>query len=260
MNGTQTRTMLSKVPEVTVIFWLVKVMGTTVGETAADFLSRDLNLGMPTTTAAMLVLLLIAFVFQLRAREYSPWKYWLTVILVSIVGTLITDNMTDGLEIPLWISTALFAGLLIFTFAVWFAVEKTLSIHSIFTTRRELFYWAVILFTFALGTAGGDWLSEQINLGYGFSALIFAGAIAVVALGFFGLRLDPVWSFWIAYILTRPLGASCGDLLIQPVDGTGLGIGSTGGLGLGLVSVNVGFLLAIVAFVVGMSVQKLRRR
>jgi uncharacterized membrane-anchored protein len=247
---------LSKVPEVTLIFWLVKVMGTTVGETAADFLAKDLNLGLGTTTAIMTAVLIAAFILQIWSKEYSPWKYWLTVILVSVVGTLITDNMTDNLGVPLVVSTVLFAVLLVLTFVIWYLVEKTLSIHSIFTLRRELFYWATILFTFALGTAGGDWLSEQVNLGYLSSGLVFAAGIAAVALAFYGFKWDGVWSFWAAYILTRPLGASFGDLLVQPSDGTGLGIGSTGGLGFGLAPVNAVFLLAIVILVVVMTVQK----
>lgn len=252
------RFLASKVPEVTLLFWLVKVMGTTVGETSADFLSNDLNLGLLLTTAIMGALLALAFVLQIRSREYTPWKYWLTVILVSIVGTLITDNMTDNLQIPLLYSTIAFSALLILTFVLWYRSERTLSVHSIHTRRRELFYWLTILFTFALGTAGGDFLSEQVNLGYAISGLLFLSVIAVVALAFYFFKLDPVWSFWIAYILTRPLGASLGDLLIQPVDPSGIGYGSQGGFGFGLGPVNAVFLIAIVLAVSSMELRKRR--
>jgi len=246
----------SKVPEVTLLFWLVKVMGTTVGETSADFLTVNLNLGLPLTTLIMGSLLAIAFILQFRSREYSPWKYWLTVILVSVVGTLITDNMTDNLQIPLLYSTIGFSVLLVLTFILWHAKEGTLSIHSIRTKRREIFYWLAILFTFALGTAGGDFLSEQVNLGYAISGLLFLSVIAFVAIAFYFFKLDPVWSFWIAYILTRPLGASCGDLLIQPVDPSGIGYGSAGGFGFGLGVVNLVFFIGIVLAVASMEMRK----
>ena len=221
--------MLSKVPEVTAFFWIIKVLGTTVGETAADFLNTTLNLGLHGTTIVISALLLIAVVIQIKYRKYVPWIYWSTVVLISIVGTLITDNLTDGLNVPLQISTAVFGVLLAITFILWYASEKTLSIHSIFTTKRELFYWATILFTFALGTAGGDLMGEQLQLGYLLSLVLFAGVIAAVALAYRVFRLDSILLFWIAYILTRPLGASLGDFLTQSSNGRGFGYGSTGG-------------------------------
>lgn len=244
-------TLLSKVPEVTLLFWLVKIMGTTVGETFADYLSRDLNLGLVTTSAILGGTLVAMLAVQVWSRAYSPWKYWLTVILISVAGTLITDNLTDNLQVPLLVSTLLFGGLLILTFTLWYLSEKTLSIHSIVTRRREAFYWATILLTFALGTAGGDFLAEQVNLGYALSGTIFAVGIAGVALAFWVFKLDPIWSFWVAYILTRPLGASIGDLLIQPAD--------QGGLDLGLLPVNFAFLGAIVAAVAVLTWQRRRR-
>src|SRR3954447_5861285 len=158
--------MLNKVPEVTLAFWVIKVMSTTVGETGADYLAVHVGLGTALTDAIMAVLLLVALVFQLRAQRYVPWRYWLTVVLVSIVGTQITDALTDGFEVSLYLSTAVFALALAVTFAVWYATEGTLSIRTINTTPRELFYWAAILFTFALGTAAGDLATEELGLGF----------------------------------------------------------------------------------------------
>lgn len=223
-----TRRMLNKVPEVTLVFWVIKVLATTVGETAADFLNVDLGLGLTLTSVIMAVLLIAALIVQFALRRYIPAVYWLAVVLISIVGTLITDNLTDSLGVPLWVTTAVFAVILAVTFTAWFLSEETLSIHSIFTTRREVFYWLAVLFTFALGTAAGDLVAESLNLGYLVALLVFAGAIAVVAVAYFVFHLNAVLAFWIAYILTRPLGASTGDLLSQPVADGGLGLGTTG--------------------------------
>src|SRR5258706_3518497 len=185
-----TATMLNKVPEVTIYFWVIKVLATTVGETAADFLSTTLNLGLTGTSFVMGALFALALAIQVVRKSYVPWIYWLTVVLISVVGTLITDNLVDNLGIGLEATTIAFGIALAVVFAVWYAVERTLSIHTIVTTRRELFYWAAILFTFALGTAGGDLASEGLGLGYGQAAFIFAALIAVVAGFHFLLKLD----------------------------------------------------------------------
>ncbi len=240
--------MLSKVPEVTLIFWIIKIMATTVGETAADFLIFNLHLGLTKTSALMGVLLVGALIFQLITQRYTPCVYWLTVVFLSIFGTLITDNLTDNFGVALTTTTAMFSIALIATFVGWYASEKTLSIHSIFTTRREIFYWLTILFTFALGTAAGDLVAEQLALGYGISALIFAGIIAAITLAHYTLKLNAIWTFWIAYVLTRPLGASCGDLLSQPI--------SNGGLGLGTVGTSAVFLAVIVSLVSYLAITK----
>ena len=221
------RQMLNKVPEVTVYFWVIKVLCTTVGETFADYLNVDLGFGLYGTTYAMSAALAIALVFQFRARKYVPAIYWLAVVLISIVGTLITDNLVDNYAVPLETTTIAFSIALAATFAIWWGFERTLSIHTIYTTRREAFYWLAVLFTFALGTAAGDLFAERYGLGYFVSLLIFAGMIALVAVAYFGFRLNPVLSFWIAYILTRPLGASIGDWMSQPSDAGGLGLGTT---------------------------------
>ena len=220
--------MLNKVPEVTIIFWVIKVLATTVGETAADFLNVDLNFGLTITSVVMAALLAVALVAQFRLRRYVPGVYWLAVVLISVVGTLITDNLVDNLGVSLWTTTVVFAAALAVTFVWWFVSEKTLSIHSIFTTRREGFYWLAVLFTFALGTAAGDLVAEGLNLGFLVSLMLFAAAIGLVTVAFFFFKLNAVLAFWIAYVLTRPLGASLGDLLSQsPADG-GLGLGTTG--------------------------------
>ena len=255
-RGTQ---MFNKVPEVTLYFWIIKILCTTVGETAADFLNTSFNLGLTGTSLVMGVLLLAALAYQFYTRQYVPWIYWLCVVLISIVGTLITDNLVNTFGIPLEVTTIAFAIALSATFALWYWSEKTLSIHAVNTTRREAFYWFAILFTFALGTAAGDWVAESLNVGYLNSALLFAGLIALVTLAHYGLKAylgaqhrhltsNAVLAFWIAYILTRPLGASIGDYLSQaPADG---------GLGLGTVVTSALFLGAIVLTVIYLTATK----
>jgi uncharacterized membrane-anchored protein len=222
------RQMLNKVPEVTIFFWIIKVMATTVGETAADLLNTNLNLGLTVTSIVMAGLLLITLFFQFKSKKYVPGIYWLAVVLISVVGTLITDNLVDNFGVPLETTTIISAVALTVSFAVWYASEKTLSVHTIHTTKREAFYWLVILFTFALGTAAGDLIAEGLNLGYGLSVVLFAAFIGVVVFAHFQFKLNSVLSFWIAYILTRPLGASLGDLLSQPTDVGGLNLGTVG--------------------------------
>ncbi|MCW2723494.1 MAG: hypothetical protein JWN35_415 [Frankiales bacterium] len=231
------RRLLNKVPEVTIYFWIIKIMATTVGETAADFLNTHLNMGLTNTTYVMGALLLITLFFQFRSRKYVPGIYWLAVVLLSVVGTLVTDNLVDNFGVTLPTTTVVFGVALAATFAAWYASEKTLSIHAVTTTRREAFYWSAILFTFALGTAAGDLTAEKLNLGYWLSAVMFAAVIAVVTLAHYRFGLNAVLAFWIAYILTRPLGASLGDFLSQPTDNGGLGVGTVGTSALFLVTI-----------------------
>jgi uncharacterized membrane-anchored protein len=240
--------MLNKVPEITLYFWIIKILCTTVGETFSDFLSDKLNLGLTITSVVMAVVLIIVLVFQFRAKKYVPSVYWLLVVLISIVGTLITDNLSDNLGVSLFVSTAVFAVLLAVTFIIWYMKERTLSVHSIITKTRESFYWLVILFTFALGTAVGDLISEQFNLGYLVGILLFSGCIALVAVAHYRFKLNAVLSFWMAYVLTRPLGASIGDYLSQTHTDGGLGIGPT--------TVSIIFLLLILLTVIYLSVTK----
>ncbi|MCZ6944015.1 hypothetical protein EJ131_26645, partial [Bacillus mycoides] len=214
----------------------------TVGETGADFLNTNLNFGLTKTTFVMSALLFITLFFQFRLKKYVPSVYWLTVLLISVVGTLVTDNLTDNFGVALETTTIVFTLLLLATFTAWYVSEKTLSIHSIYTKKREVFYWLAILFTFALGTAAGDLVAESLNLGYLISALIFATLIGAVAIAYYRFKLNAVSAFWIAYILTRPFGASFGDYLSQPHN--------SGGLGLGTVGTSVIFLVTILSLVI----------
>lgn len=231
---------LNKVPQVTLFFWVIKVLCTTVGETFADFLNVNLGFGLTGTSITMGMLLAIALFFQFKAKKYIPSIYWISVVFISVFGTLVTDNLTDKIGIRLETSTIIFSILMLLTFCLWYLKEKTLSIHSIFTKRREVFYWLTILFTFALGTASGDLMAEGLGLGYLNTGLIVATIIAIVIVAQ-KLKLNSVLSFWIIYIMTRPLGASIGDYLSQPT--------KFGGLGLGATLTSVIFLLGILAII-----------
>lgn len=233
---------VNRVPRVTLEFWLIKLMAVTMGETAADYLAVNLGFGLTTTSLIMAAVLGVALAVQFAQRRYVAWSYWLAVVLISVVGTLVTDNLVDNFGVSLVTTTWVFTVALGLTFAIWYAVERTLSIHAIFTVRREVFYWLAILFTFALGTAAGDLVAEKLGLGYAATGVLFGMIIAALALGYFFLGLDAVLGFWLAYIFTRPLGASFGDYLSQP--------GEYGGLGLGTVVTSALF-LACIAGIVG---------
>lgn len=216
---------LNKVPEITLSFWIIKIMSTTVGETGADFLAVNAGLGQGVTRTTMSALLAVALIAQLRTRRYTPWLYWLTVVLVSVVGTQITDLLTDGLGVSLYISTSVFTVALAAIFFAWYRIERTLSIHHIVTRRRELFYWAAILCTFALGTAAGDLATEALGLGFVWGAVAF-GALIGMTCAVWRMGGNAVLTFWIGYILTRPFGAALGDLLTQARIYGGLGMGA----------------------------------
>ncbi|MEJ7138156.1 hypothetical protein [Amphibiibacter pelophylacis] len=216
---------LNKVPQVALSFWIIKIMSTTVGETGADFLAVNAGLGQGFTRTVMAALLATALFVQLRTRRYTPWIYWLTVVLVSVVGTQITDLLTDGLGVSLYFSTSAFAVALAVIFLIWHRVERTLSIHDIVTPRRELFYWAAILCTFALGTAAGDLATEALGLGFTWGAVAFGALIGLTGLAW-RMGGNAVLTFWMAYILTRPFGAALGDLLTQDKTYGGLGMGA----------------------------------
>ncbi|HYZ56961.1 MAG TPA: hypothetical protein VE733_26155 [Streptosporangiaceae bacterium] len=226
-GSTGARRMLNKVPEVTMYFWIIKVLCTTVGESFADYVNVTLGSGLNKTALMFSAALVVVLVVQFRQRRYVPAVYWLTVVLISVVGTLLTDELTDGQQVPLWISTTVFAVLLAIVFAIWYARERTLSIHSIITTPREAFYWLAVLVTFALGTAVGDWTLELTGWGPGVSVLLPAGLIAAIFVAW-KLGAGPVLSFWLAYILTRPLGANLGDFLASSHHDGGLGLGTFG--------------------------------
>ncbi|MBA2613034.1 MAG: hypothetical protein H0U95_13775 [Bacteroidetes bacterium] len=232
--------LLNKVPQVTLFFWIIKVLCTTVGETFADFINVNLNFGLTGTSIIMGILLVIALFFQFKTKKYIPFVYWISVVFISVFGTLVTDNLTDKMGIHLETSTIIFSILLLLTFCLWYTKEKTLSIHSIFTKRREAFYWLTILFTFALGTASGDLMAEGLGLGYLKTGIIVAAIIVIFSVAQ-KLKLNSVLSFWIIYIMTRPLGASIGDYLSQPA--------KFGGLGWGATLTSIIFLLGILAII-----------
>jgi uncharacterized membrane-anchored protein len=238
----------NRVPKVTVDFWLIKLMAVTMGETAADYLAVNLGLGLTATSLIMSAVLIVALVLQFAQKRYVPWAYWLAVVLISIVGTLVTDNLVDNFGVKLLTTAIFFTIALAATFAVWYASERTLSIHSIFTTRREAFYWLAILFTFALGTATGDLVAEHFELGYLTTGILFGLIIAAFAFAYYVLKMDAVLCFWLAYVFTRPLGASFGDLLSQPME--------YGGLGFGTIVTSVLFLSAIFAIVAYMTITR----
>jgi len=239
------RLLLNKVPEVTVYFWVIKILCTTVGESFADYINETLGFGLTNTTLVFSAALVLALIAQFRLGKYVPGVYWLVVVLVSVVGTLLTDNLTDAHGVPLGFSTTMFAILLAVVFAVWYARERTLSIHSINTRAREAFYWLTVLVTFALGTAVGDWTLELTGWSPGRSVVLPAALIAAVFVAW-RLGAGPVLCFWIAYILTRPLGANIGDYLASPK--------ADGGLDFGTFGTSIVFLAAILLVVAYLSV------
>lgn len=239
--GPEPTAWLNKVPEVTLSFWVIKIMSTTVGETAADYLAVNWGWGLKTTCLVMSALLASALSLQVHARRYTPWAYWLTVVLVSIVGTQITDQLTDGFGVSLTVSTLVFSAALGILLTVWYRVEHTLSIQSITSRRRELFYWATILCTFALGTAAGDLFTEALELGFTWGVAVFGTLIALMY-AIWKSGGPAVATFWGGYVLTRPFGAALGDLLTQP--------GASGGLGMGTMWTSALFLCGIMALVI----------
>jgi uncharacterized membrane-anchored protein len=248
-SGPISRSALVKVPEITVYFWLIKVLSTTVGETFADWLWNHVGLGEQNTFFVMLVPFVGALLAQFLVNRYIAPLYWVTVVLISIVGTLLTDNMVDNWGVSQLASTISFTIALATTFVVWQRVEGTLSIHTVDNFRREAFYWTTILFTFALGTAAGDFISEKLALGYFSTLMVFAGAVTVVGLAYRAKLIGGIAAFWASYIITRPLGASLGDYLSQPKSASGCGLGTT--------VTSLLFLAAIVAFVTFLVVTKI---
>ncbi|MDR3687341.1 MAG: hypothetical protein P4L93_10335 [Coriobacteriia bacterium] len=238
--------LISKVPEATVYFWITKVLTTGLGETTSDFLAHRIGPLLAVSLAG--VGLLIALVAQFLVRRYVAGVYWLVVAMVSVFGTMAADVLHVGLGVPYLVSTAFFIVALAVVFAAWYAAEKTLSIHSIYTRRREAFYWSIVLITFALGTAAGDMTAITLHLGYFASGVLFAVLIAVPAVGYWKFGLNGVFAFWFAYVMTRPLGASFADWLAVPT--------SRGGLGLGTGPVSLVLTALVVAFVAYLAVAR----
>jgi uncharacterized membrane-anchored protein len=229
--------LLRKVPQVTLIFWVIKILSTGMGETTSDFLVRAID----PIVAVLLggVCFVAALILQLVVRRYIPWVYWLTVVMVAIFGTMVADVIHIVLGVPYVVSTIAFAVALTIVFVVWYLTEKTLSIHTITTRRRELFYWATVITTFALGTAVGDMTATTLRLGYFASGVLFAVLFALPALGYWLFGLNEVFAFWFAYIMTRPLGASFADWLGKPQELGGIGLGT------GLISLALAVVIAI---------------
>ncbi len=213
---------LAKVPEITLIFWALKLLTTGMGESMSDFLGQH---SVPIAGAIGICGLWLALWLQLRQREYRAPIYWFAVMMVAIFGTMAADGIHDGASIPYALTTPLFACVVASVFFFWYRSEGTLSIHTIITRRREGFYWAAVLATFALGTAAGDLTAISLNLGFFGSVLLFAAIIAIPAVGWWRFNLNPIVAFWFAYIVTRPLGASFADWFSKPPSITGLGLG-----------------------------------
>jgi uncharacterized membrane-anchored protein len=212
-----------RVPQITVVFWIIKGLSTAMGESTSDYLVHVL----PPVLAVLLGFagFAAALVVQFALARYVAWAYWLAVVMVGTFGTMAADVLHVGLGVPYLYSSVLYAIALAAVFGTWRATEKTLSIHSIDTPRREAFYWAAVVATFAMGTALGDFTAATLRLGYFASAAVFAVLIVLPAIGYRWLRWSPILSFWFAYLLTRPLGASIADGLGKPRSASGLGLG-----------------------------------
>lgn len=233
----------AKVPEITVLFWLIKILTTGTGEAASDYLA---SVSLALAGAVGLLGFLVAMALQLRARRYVPAVYWFAVLMVAVFGTMAADALHVVLGVPYPASTAFYAVALAAVFVLWRRTEGTLSIHSITTTRREVWYWLTVLLTFALGTAAGDLTAFVLHLGYLGSAVLFAVVIAVPAVAWGRFGLNAVAAFWTAYVITRPLGASVADWLGKPVrlGGLGWGDGAVSGLATVLIAALVGYVAA----------------
>ncbi len=215
---------LSKVPEITAYFWLIKALTTAMGESTSDFLVHSLVPEIAVVLGGLAFL--VALYIQFAKDRYLPWAYWLAVAMVGVFGTMAADVLHVGLGVPYIVSTAFYAVLLYLVFRIWYRVEGTLSIHSIYTPRRELFYWAAVLATFALGTAAGDMTAVTLGLGYFGSIIFFAAVIVIPALGYFRYGMNSILAFWFAYVVTRPLGASLADWLSMSHARGGLALGT----------------------------------
>ena len=239
-----------KVPELTAYFWIIKVLTTGMGETTSDFFIHRVGVNNTVALAAIGIatglILAISLALQLVERRYVPWIYWFAVVMVSVFGTMAADAVHIEIGVPYIVSSVFFALVLAALFVAWNASEKTLSIHSIYTRKREAFYWLVVLTTFALGTATGDMTAISLHLGYLSSGVLFAALFAVPAVGYWRFGLNGVFAFWFAYIVTRPLGASFADwLAVSP---------ERGGLGLGYGPVSLALAIVILGFVAYLSV------
>ena len=227
MDSKVNQNLAVKVPAITIFFWIIKILSTTVGETFADYLNSTLGFGLTKTALVMTMALLLALFIQLTVKLYIPAIYWVSIVLISTVGTLLTDSLHDSFNVQNWQSIIFFGVALILTLIVWYRREGSLEMKSINTRPRELFYWMSILLTFALGTAGGDIFLDDLGIQLRYSLLGFSIALIIIWIFWTKKFINSVVGFWIAYVLTRPLGAALGDFLSLPKKETGLGIGST---------------------------------
>ena len=215
---------IRKVPQVGALFWVIKVLSTGMGEVTSDYLVRTIN---PVLAVALGGIAFAAALFlQLGVRRYIPWIYWLAVVMVAVFGTMVADVLHVRFGIPYVVTTALFSTGLAVVFVAWYVSEKTLSIHTIYAGRREAFYWATVIATFALGTAVGDLTAISWHLGFFSAGLLFLGLIAIPAIAYLAFHLNAILTFWVAYVLTRPLGATFADWIGRPRTLSGLGIGT----------------------------------
>jgi uncharacterized membrane-anchored protein len=221
---TADKSTLAKVPVVTLGFWIIKILATTLGETGGDTVTMTMDLGYLTGSLIFLTLLLVLVVLQIRARSFNPWLYWATIVASTTAGTTLADFADRSLGIGYAGGTSVLLVCVLACLAIWYRVEGSVSVSSINTPRVEAFYWATITFSQTLGTALGDWMADDTGLGYMGAALVFGAALALVAAAYFWTRLSHVLLFWLAFILTRPLGATVGDYLDKPVDHGGLAL------------------------------------
>ena len=239
------RKTLRKVPELTIFFWIIKLLSTAMGEATSDYLVFHIN---PYVAVAFgSIGLIVSLILQLWIKKYVAWIYWLTIVMVAVFGTMAADILHVVIGIPYLITTTFFSVSLALVFLIWYKVEKTLSIHSINTSRRELFYWATVMATFALGTAAGDMTAATLGLGYLLSGVLFAILFIIPAIGYWKFGWNEIFSFWFAYVITRPLGASFADYFGKPI---------LGGLGLGDAQVSVVLTLLIIIFVAYLTVTR----
>lgn len=235
-----------RVPQITVYFWILKGLSTAMGEATSDYLVHAMN---PVLAVGLgFIGLLVALALQFSMRRYLAWTYWFAVVMVGVFGTMAADVLHVGFGVPYAVSSALYAVVLAGVFLTWHSYERTLSIHTIDTPRREAFYWATVIATFALGTAVGDLTATTFQLGYLRSAILFAMVISIPAIAFWNFRLNPILAFWSAYVLTRPLGASIADWLSKP--------STVGGLSLGDGPVSLAFTLVIFVLVAYLAITR----
>lgn len=242
-----TKESINRVASLGILFWVIKIFSTTVGETAADYVSVNLNFGLINTTILMGVITLLVSIWNFKQKKYFPLSYWLLIVMMSIEGTLITDFLVEQLNVSLLTLDVVFTIAMGLLFFFWHQKEDTLSIHDINNDNRERFYWIIVLTTFALGTGVGDTVSEYMGVGYFYSLIIFGSIFILAGLAYYFKIINAVLAFWIAFIVTRPIGASLGDLCIQPH--------KNGGLGISVATINIVFFVVIIASVLYLTIK-----